>query len=36
MGLERISYRASQLRNLVPTEIKDAPSLSALKEKINS
>ena len=25
MGLETITYRAPQLRNLVPTEIKDAP-----------
>ena len=36
MGLETISYRAPQLRNLVPTEIKDAPSLSTFKEKMNS
>ena len=34
MGLETISYRAPQLWNLVPTEIKDAPSLSTDKEKI--
>ena len=36
MGLETISYRAPQLWNLVPTEIKDAPSLSIFKEKIKS
>ena len=36
MDLESITYRASQLWNLVPTEIKDAPSLSIFKEKINS
>ena len=36
MGLETISYCVSQLWNLVPTEIKDAPSLSTFKEKIKS
>ena len=36
MDLESITYRLSQLWNLVPTEIKDAPSLSIFKEKINS
>ena len=36
MGLEIISYRAPQLWNLVPTEIKDAPSLSTFKEVIKS
>ena len=36
MGLETMSYRAPQLWNLVPTEIKDAPSLSIFKEKIKS
>ena len=36
MGLETISYRAPQLWNLVPTEIKDAPFLSTFKEKIKS
>ena len=36
MGLETITYRAPQLWNLVPTEIKDAPSLSIFKEKIKS
>ena len=36
MGPEIISYRAPQLWNLVSTEIKDAPSLSAFKEKIKS
>ena len=34
MGLETITYREPQLWNLVPTEIKDAPSLSIFKEKI--
>ena len=33
MALERISYYAYQLWNLVPTEIKDATSLSTFKEK---
>ena len=32
--LEAITYRAPQLWNLAPTEIKDAPSLSIFKEKI--
>ena len=36
MGLEIITYRAPQLWNLVPTEIKDALSLSIFKEKIKS
>ena len=36
MGLETITYQAPQLWTLVPTEIKDAPSLSAFKEKIKS
>ena len=36
MGLETITYRASQLWNLVPTGLKDAPSLSIFKEKIKS
>ena len=35
-GFKKISYRASQLWILVPREIKDAPSLSILKEKIKS
>ena len=34
MCLETISYRAAQLWNLVPTEIKDTLSLSIFKEKI--
>ena len=34
MGLEAITDCAPQLCNLVPTEIKDAPSLSIFKEKI--
>ena len=34
VSLETITYRAPQLWNLVPTEIKDAPSLSIFKEKI--
>ena len=36
IGLETISYRASQLWNLFLTEIKDVLSLSKFKEKINS
>ena len=36
MGLETVSYHAPQLWNLVPTEIKDTPSLSIFKEKIKS
>ena len=36
MGQETISYRASELWNLVPTDIKDALSLSTLKKKIKS
>ena len=36
MDLETISYRAPQLRNLVPKEIKDDLSLSTFKEKIKS
>ena len=36
MGLETITYLAPQLWNLVPTEIKDAPSLLIFKEKIKS
>ena len=36
MRLETITYRAPQLWNLLPTEIKDAPSLSIFKEKIKS
>ena len=36
MGVETITYHAPQLWNLVPTEIKDAPSLSIFKEKIKS
>ena len=34
MGPETKSYRAIQLQNFVPTEIKDALSLSTFKEKI--
>ena len=34
MGLETIIYCAAELWNLVPTEIKDTPSLSIFKEKI--
>ena len=33
MGLETITYRAPQLWNLVPTDIKDAPSVSILKKR---
>ena len=36
MDLETISYCAPQLWNLSPTEIKDALSLSTVKEKIKS
>ena len=36
MGLEKIPHRAPQLWNLVPTEIKDVPSLSIFKQKITS
>ena len=36
MCLETISYRAPQLWNLVPTDIKDALSLSTFKKKIKS
>ena len=36
MGLETMSYRAPQLWKLVPTEIKDAPSLLTFREKIKS
>ena len=36
MGLETISYHVPQLWNLVPKEIKDAPSLSTFKKKIES
>ena len=36
MGLETISYRAPQLWNLVPTDIKDALSLPTFKKKIKS
>ena len=36
VGLETISYRAPQLWNLVPTDIKDALSLSTFKNKIKS
>ena len=36
MVLEAITYRAPQLGNLVPTELKDDPSLSVFKEKIKS
>ena len=36
MGLETISYRAPQLWNLVPTDIKDALSLSTFTKKIKS
>ena len=36
MGLETITYRAPKLWSLVPTEIKDDPSLSTFKEKIKS
>ena len=36
MGLEVMSYRATQLRNLVPVEIKQSPSLSILIEKIKT
>ena len=36
MGLETISYRAPQLWNLVPTDIKDALSSSTFKKKIMS
>ena len=34
IGLEKISYTTSQLRNLVTDEIKQSPSLSTFKEKI--
>ena len=34
MSLETITYREPQLWKLVPTEIKDAPTLSIFKEKI--
>ena len=34
MGLETTTYRAPQLWKLVPTEIKDVPSLLIFKEKI--
>lgn len=34
MGMETISYRASQLWNLIPGKIKQSHSLSILKEKI--
>ena len=36
MGLETITYRAPQLWNLGPAEIKDVASLSIFKEKIKS
>ena len=36
MSPETITYRAPQLWNLVPTEIKDSSSLSIFKEKIKS
>ena len=36
MSLETISYCAPQLWNLVPTEIKDALSLTTFKEKAKS
>ena len=36
MGVKTITYRASQLWNLVPTELKDALPLSIFKEKIKS
>ena len=36
MGLNTIAYLAPQLWNLVPTKIKDAPSLLIFKEKIKS
>ena len=36
MGLEKICYRAPQLWNLVPTDIKDALPLSTFKKKIKS
>ena len=36
MGQKAISYRARQLWNLVPKDIKDALSLSTFKKKINS
>ena len=36
MGLETITYHEPQLWNLVPTEIKDASSLSIFKKKIKS
>ena len=36
MGLETMSYHAPLLRNIFPTEVKDAPSLSIFKEKIKS
>ena len=36
MGLETITYRVPQVWNLVPTVIKNDPSLSIFKEKIKS
>ena len=36
IGLETISYHTPQLWNLVPTDIKDASSLSTFKKKIKS
>ena len=36
MGVKTITYRASQLWNLVPTELKDPLPLSIFKEKIKS
>ena len=36
MGMETISYRASQLWNLIPGKIKQSHSLSILKEKIRT
>ena len=36
MGLVTITYRVPQLWNLVPKQIKDAPSLLIFKEKIKS
>ena len=36
MGLETLSYCAPQLWNMVPAKIRQSPSLSAFKEKINT
>ena len=36
MGLEIISYRSPELRNLVSAEIKQYPSLSIRKDKMKT